>query len=189
MASIRILSDGRRVVRTSIDLDEDVYHTVKEMRLPVSSLVNSALLDYFGAASIDQDIARMRGIRESVAKVCEIDRLKVANHEKREALAATAVKNRVGAVIEAEKAEAIATAVAEDELISHHETLCRAWSLLIKKKKIIPSGLFRRLPENDIDMDHTDFWPALAQEVSTVAGERYTEQEVISYARAQVATC
>lgn len=189
MVSVRILSDGRRVVRTSIDLDEDVYHTVKEMRLSVSSLVNAALLDYLGAASIDEDIARMRGISESVAKVCEISRLKTENNAKREALAVLALKDRVGATLEAERAEADAAVAAEESMVSRRETLDRIWGLLIKKKKIIPSGLFRRLPENDVDMDHTDFWPALAQEVSATAGEQYTEQEVIAYARSQVATC
>ena len=106
MVSVRILSDGRRVVRTSIDLDEDVYHTVKEMRLPVSSLVNSALLDYLGAASIDEDIARIRGISESVAKVCEISRLKTENNAKREALAMSAVKDRIDTARQAERDEA-----------------------------------------------------------------------------------
>lgn len=189
MASVRILSDGRRVVRTSIDLDEDVYHTVKEMRLPVSSLVNSALLDYFGATSVDEDIARIRGIRESVAKVCEIDRLKTENKTKREALAVSAVKDRVGAAREAEQVKVNAVVAAEESMVSRRETLDRIWGMLIEKKKIIPTGLFRRLPENDVDMDHVDFWPALAREISTTAGENYSDQEVIAYARAQVATC
>lgn len=86
----------------------------------------------------------------------------------------------------AEKAREVDAAIRTE---AHVANLGSAWDILVKKKKIIPSGLFRRLPENDLDMDHTDFWPALAQEVSTVAGEHYSEQEVIAYARAQVATC
>lgn len=86
----------------------------------------------------------------------------------------------------------IEKAAKEDATVAaeaHAANLGSVWEVLIKKKKIIPSGLFRRLPENDVNMDHTDFWPALAQEVSATAGEQYTEQEVIAYARSQVATC
>ena len=93
---------------------------------------------------------------------------------------------------ESRKAVALAQASAaaeRDRADAHARKLRDAWLVLVKKKKIIPSGLFRRLPENDVDMDHTDFWPALAQEVSATAGEHYTEQEVIAYARSQVATC
>ena len=175
------------MVRTSIDLDEDVYLAAKELRLPLSSLFNAALLDYLGAASVDEDIARIRGIRESVAKVCEISRLKTENREKREAIAVSAVKNRIGATIEAELAEADARIADEESRATHHESLERSWAVMVKKKKIFPTGLLRKLPENDVNMDFTDYWTELARDISKVAGDQFTDQEVIAYARQQVA--
>lgn len=186
MVSIRILSDGRRVVRTSIDLDEDVYHTVKEMRLSVSSLVNSALLDYLGAASIDDDIARMRGINESVAKVCEISRLKTENHEKREALAMSAVKDRIGSTVDAELAEADARAGAEANRAAHRENLERSWDVYMKKRKLTDRSIHRKLPEQDIDGDFTDYWPGVTRDLSKIAGEQFAQDEVVAYARGRV---
>jgi len=187
MVSVRVLSDGRRVVRTSIDLDEDVYYTVKEMRLSVSSLVNSALLDYLGAASIDEDIARIRGISESVAKVCEINRLKTENSAKREALAMSAVKDRIDTARQAERDEADAQIADAEARTTRRENLERSWDILVKKKRILTGGLLRKLPENDVNMDFTDYWTELARDISKVAGEPVTAVEVINYARHRVA--
>lgn len=183
MVSVRILSDGRRVVRTSIDLDEDVYHAVKEMRLPVSSLVNAALLDYTGAVSIDEDIARIRGINESVAKVCEISRLKTENHEKREALAVAAVKDRIGATLDAKQAEEAAQIAAEETRASHRESLEHVWSVYMKRQKLTSRSIHRKLPEQDIDGDFTDYWLGVVRDLSKIAGVQFAQEEVIAHAR------
>ena len=186
MVSVRILSDGRRVVRTSIDLDEDVYYTVKEMRLPVSSLVNSALLDYLGEASIDEDIARIRGISESVAKVCEINRLKTENSAKREALAMSAVKDRIDTARQAERDEADAQIADAEARATRRENLERSWEVYMKTRKLTARGIHRKLPEQDIDGDFTDYWPAVTSDLSKIAGMQFAQDEVVAYARGRV---
>ena len=186
MVSVRILSDGRRVVRTSIDLDEDVYYTVKEMRLSVSSLVNSALLDYLGATSVDEDIARIRGISESVAKVCEINRLKTENSAKREALAMSAVKDRIDTARQAERDEADAQIADAEARATRRENLERSWEVYMKTRKLTARGIHRKLPEQDIDGDFTDYWPAVTSDLSKIAGMQFAQDEVVAYARGRV---
>jgi hypothetical protein len=188
MVAVRILSDGRRVVRTSIDLDEEVYYAAKEARLPLSSLFNTALLDYFGASSIDDDILRIREMRKSVTKVAEIARLKEENAEKRQQLATAAVRDRAESVREIERLEADAKIADAEALEAHRRKLRDTWLVLEKKKRIFcGQSLFNRLPENDADMVHEGYWSTLARDISKIAGEDYTAQEVISYARQQVA--
>jgi len=57
----------------------------------------------------------------------------------------------------------------------------------VKKKRILTGGLLRKLPENDVNMDFTDYWTELARDISKVAGEPVTAVEVINYARHRVA--
>lgn len=63
-----------------------------------------------------------------------------------------------------------------------------AWDILVKKKRINPSGLLRRLPENDSQGTHLNYWTELARDMSKVAGETITDLEVINYAKHRIAT-
>ena len=84
----------------------------------------------------------------------------------------------------AEKAREVDAAVRTE---AHVANLGSAWDILVKNKRILTGGLLRKLPENDVNMDFTDYWTELARDISKVAGEPVTDAEVINYARHRVA--
>jgi post-segregation antitoxin (ccd killing protein) len=176
---------GNEMKQIAVWVPAALHNLAKADGLNVSKFLTEQLEalyeDELTVETLNEKFRLMAAAKESRKKQREVVAHAAANRER--------LKDNVRAL----RAERIIEKASQEDATvaseAHAANLGSVWEILVKKKRIIPSGLFRRLPENDIDMDHTDFWPALAQEVSTLAGEHYSEQEVIAYARAQVATC
>ena len=167
-----------RKTRTSIDVDPRILAVFEAKAINKSAWFDRMAKLYFGLTDVTEEIQKLQSMDAAIAISRQEDDKRELEKQRREMAAIMNAKSEQTQV------------VAEKERSDVHARKLRdTWLVLEKKKKIIPTGLFRRLPENDVDMDHTEFWPALAQEVSATAGEHYTEQEVIAYARSQVATC
>ncbi len=176
---------GVEMKQVAVWLPVELHQLAKADGLNMSAFIREQLealyKDESTVETLNEKFRLMSAAKESLQKQREVAERAA---EKRERLKDKVRTLRAERIIE--KASQEDAAVAAE---AHMANLGSAWDVLVKKKKIIPSGLLRRLPENDYDMDHVEFWPALAREISSLAGETYSAQEVIAYARSVVAAC
>lgn len=183
----RQAADGTVWVRTSISMDPRVIAVFKARNIQVSAWVDRMAKLTFGLTTVDDEIENVREIAAVIESMQEEDRLRAENTQMQEASAITAMRSIHKAEQHAVQAAHESEAAERERLESHSRKLRDSWLVAVKKKRIIPGGLLRKLPENDINCDHIDFWPTLARDLSNLAGEQYSIEEVVAYAKQQCA--
>ena len=175
----RVTKSGPTKVRTSIDIDPRILAVFEAKSINKSGWFDRQAKLYFGLTNLDDEIRKLRDMDAAIAIARQEDDRRELDRQRQELTAVmTAQADDLKAVAEKDRSDA------------HRRKLRDSWLVLEKKKKIFRgSSLLNRLPENDFEGIHEGYWVDLAREVSATAGEHYTEQEVIAYARSQVATC
>lgn len=171
-----VTKDGQpRKVRTSIDVDPRILAVFEAKSINKSGWFDRQAKLYFGLTNLDEEIRKLQSMDAAITIARQEDDRRELEQQRRE----------LAAVVNAQ-AEERQTIAEQDRTEAHARKLRDSWLVAVKKKRIIVSGLLRKLPENDLNADHLDYWPALAHDLSTLAGEPITEQEVIQYAKQQV---
>ena len=174
---------GEEMKQVPIWLPAALHKLVKADRMNLSGFVRTQLEELYSDTATVESIHEKLRLSEAAKETRSRHLEKIAGEEDR--------KIRLRENVRRVKEDRISAKVAEqdeaDRADAHARKLRDTWLVMVKKKKIIEGGLLRRLPENDHDLDHVEFWPALAQDISKLAGEPYSEQEVIAYAKLQVA--
>lgn len=172
----RVTRTGPGKVRTSIDVDPRILAVFEAKAINKSAWFDRMAKLYFGLTDVTEEIQKLQSMDAAIAIARQEDDKRELEKQRREMAAL--------ANAQAEELQAVAT---KDRAESHIRKLRDTWLVLVKKKRILESTLIHKLPENDLDMNHEDYWPTLARDISKAAGEDYTAQEIIDYAVQQVA--
>ena len=174
---------GIEMKQVAVWMPAELHRLVKADGLNLSRFVTEQLealyADESAVDALNEKFRLMTAAKASRQK--QVDAAVLAS-ENRERLKDTVRAMRDERI--AEKAREVDAAVRTE---AHVANLGSAWDILVKKKRILTGGLLRKLPENDVNMDFADYWTELARDISKVAGDQFTDQEVINYARHRVA--
>jgi len=197
MKPVRVMADGRRMVITSVVVEESLHALVKANHMKLSDFINTQLLSYFGLDSVEADLEKVRKSHDLIEKQQKLDQLRSENEEKRLKIAENEAKNtkidrdltvlsEEKRVLQQQKQRLDAEkARKSDQIVSdaHLAKLEKGWKKFASTHRNYAKTLKKRLPENDYQANHVDFWPAVVRELEKTTGEQFSEAEVVDYCR------
>jgi hypothetical protein len=171
-----VSKDGRPPkTRTSIDVDPRILAVFEAKAINKSAWFDRMAKLYFGLTNLDEEICKLQSMDAAIAIARQEDERREIEKQRQE----------VAALMAAQAGERQAIAE-KDRSESHARKLQDAWLVFLKKRKQTPHTIFRKLPDQDTLGDFVDFWPDTTRELSSLAGEEFSEDEVIAHARRQV---
>ena len=176
-------SDGKKTKTTSFRIDVQLYELVKLSGKSWRSLMEGAILREFNLESSENSENWSENFREKVREALEIEIQRAGNTEKRIEIVRQEIEySRARAIAEDLAAERIEQ-MERERIDAHHRKLEEAWARVGKKHHFTPDKIRRWLPENDRSGDHVDEWEALPTWLSREAGETFTTDEILSFAK------
>lgn len=173
--------DGRKV--TSVSLPYAVWELATLAGLNVSRLTENAILREFGIEFDKAEGERDEHLQARVREVLDEHLLKAETRDKRIELLKQEVEfARARAIAEEMTAQAVEAADREREE-AHKRSLEAAWARVAEKQYLTPEKVGKWLPMVDTAGDYVDEWEALPVWLSREAGESFTADEVLTYAK------
>lgn len=176
-------NDGTKMIRTSVQVKADLHELVKLSGKSFSTILQEAILREFSLDYDENDEKTSEKFKKMVEKAREIEVSRLQNQAYRAEMICNAIESARAQEIGKELAEREVKRREEEREENHRRKLVEAWVRVAKKQYFTPDKIRKWLPENDRSGDHVDEWEALPNWLSREAGETFTTDEILSFAK------